>query len=79
MQALRIEKGLVDVRFFGQHDRAWIPLANCYLMSKEMPLPVKNKKKGRGPGAKGKLFKIFVSEFAVSFFASDAAVCLNII
>ncbi|CAK8681281.1 unnamed protein product [Clavelina lepadiformis] len=54
-KALRVEKGLVDARFFGQHDRAWIPLSGCYIMSKEMPLPVKNKKKGRGPGAKGGL------------------------
>nr|XP_009859278.2 protein kinase C-binding protein 1-like [Ciona intestinalis] len=54
-KALRIDKGSVDARFFGQHDRAWIPLSGCYLMSKEMPHPVKNKKKGRGPGAKGGL------------------------
>nr|CAB3267963.1 protein kinase C-binding protein 1-like [Phallusia mammillata] len=54
-KALRIDKGMVDARFFGQHDRAWIPLSGCYLMSKEMPFPVKNKKKGRGPGAKGGL------------------------
>uniref|UniRef100_H2YZW3 Zinc finger protein n=1 Tax=Ciona savignyi TaxID=51511 RepID=H2YZW3_CIOSA len=47
-KALRIDKGMVDARFFGQHDRAWIPLSGCYLMSKEMPHPVKNKKKGRG-------------------------------
>lgn len=54
-KALRIEKGLVDVRFFGQHDRAWIPLSGCYLISKELPLPVKNKKKNKGPGMKGGL------------------------
>ncbi|XP_039258712.2 uncharacterized protein LOC120335289 isoform X2 [Styela clava] len=54
-KALRIEKGMVDVRFFGQHDRAWIPLSGCYLISKELPLPVKNKKKSKGPGMKGGL------------------------
>lgn len=54
-KALRIEKGMVDVRFFGQHDRAWIALSGCYLISKDMPLPAKNKKKSKGPGAKGGL------------------------
>lgn len=28
---------LVDVRFFGQHDRAWLPARDCYLFSKIDP------------------------------------------
>lgn len=30
---------LVDVRFFGEHDRAWVPVRDCYLFSKEDPNP----------------------------------------
>ena len=53
MQAMKVDgKGLVDARFFGQHDRAWVREENCYLYSKEMPHQVKNKKKA---GAKGLL------------------------
>lgn len=44
---------MVDVRFFGQHDRAWIPLSGCYLLSKDLPAQVKSKKKGRGPSLRG--------------------------
>ncbi|XP_059087825.1 MYND-type zinc finger-containing chromatin reader ZMYND8-like isoform X1 [Tigriopus californicus] len=36
----------VDVRFFGVHDRAWIPLKDVYLYSEEPPVHLKNKKKG---------------------------------
>ena len=35
----------VDVRFFGAHDRAWIPLKDVYLYSEEPPVAVKPKKK----------------------------------
>ncbi len=35
----------VDVRFFGAHDRAWIPVSQCYLLSEECPIPAKNLKK----------------------------------
>ena len=34
----------VDVRFFGAHDRAWIPLKNVYLYSEEAPIVGKAKK-----------------------------------
>ncbi|XP_046534009.1 protein kinase C-binding protein 1 [Equus quagga] len=37
-------RGDVDARFFGQHDRAWVPINNCYLMSKEIPFSVKKTK-----------------------------------
>nr|XP_020448452.1 protein kinase C-binding protein 1-like isoform X2 [Monopterus albus]XP_020448453.1 protein kinase C-binding protein 1-like isoform X2 [Monopterus albus]XP_020448454.1 protein kinase C-binding protein 1-like isoform X2 [Monopterus albus]XP_020448455.1 protein kinase C-binding protein 1-like isoform X2 [Monopterus albus]XP_020448456.1 protein kinase C-binding protein 1-like isoform X2 [Monopterus albus] len=43
-KALRDKDGQVDARFFGQHDRAWVPLNNCYLMSKEIPFTVKKTK-----------------------------------
>ncbi|XP_013166931.1 PREDICTED: protein kinase C-binding protein 1-like isoform X2 [Papilio xuthus] len=29
--------GLVDVRFFGAHDRAWVPSKDCYLYSEKDP------------------------------------------
>ncbi|XP_054270059.1 MYND-type zinc finger-containing chromatin reader ZMYND8 isoform X3 [Macrosteles quadrilineatus] len=37
----------VDVRFFGAHDRAWIPLNQCYLYSKLSPTPTTNNKNKR--------------------------------
>lgn len=37
--------GLVDVRFFGQHDRAWVPVSQCYLLSEDIPTPISKKKK----------------------------------
>uniref|UniRef100_A0A8C7P7M6 Zinc finger, MYND-type containing 8 n=1 Tax=Oncorhynchus mykiss TaxID=8022 RepID=A0A8C7P7M6_ONCMY len=43
-KALRDKDGQVDARFFGQHDRAWVPLNNCYLMSREIPFSVKKTK-----------------------------------
>ncbi|XP_070533236.1 LOW QUALITY PROTEIN: MYND-type zinc finger-containing chromatin reader ZMYND8-like [Ptychodera flava] len=43
-KALRHIDGQVDVRFFGQHDRAWVPASNCYLMSEEIPFPIKKRK-----------------------------------
>lgn len=43
-KALRDKDGQVDARFFGQHDRAWVPMNNCYLMSKEIPFSVKKTK-----------------------------------
>lgn len=37
--------GLVDVRFFGAHDRSWVPIRECFLYSKRDPnLNNKNKK-----------------------------------
>ncbi|XP_035660108.1 protein kinase C-binding protein 1-like isoform X3 [Branchiostoma floridae] len=36
--------GQLDVRFFGQHDRAWVPVENCFIMSEEIPFPVKKQK-----------------------------------
>lgn len=29
--------GLVDVRFFGAHDRAWVPAKDCFLFSEKDP------------------------------------------
>ncbi|XP_041800994.1 protein kinase C-binding protein 1-like isoform X1 [Chelmon rostratus] len=43
-KALREKDAQVDARFFGQHDRAWVPINNCYLMSKEIPFSVKKTK-----------------------------------
>lgn len=35
---------LVDVRFFGAHDRAWVPIKDCYLYSEKNPNVYKIKK-----------------------------------
>ncbi|KAH0509707.1 Protein kinase C-binding protein 1 [Microtus ochrogaster] len=43
-KALRDKDGHVDTRFFGQHDRAWVPFNNCYPISKEIPFSVKKTK-----------------------------------
>lgn len=45
-KAMRIVSGNVDVRFFGAHDRAWIPVAQCFLLSNDIPTTMKIKKKG---------------------------------
>lgn len=34
--------GQVDVRFFGAHDRAWIPVSECYLYTEQDPNPYKS-------------------------------------
>jgi len=46
-KAMRLspDEATVDVRFFGAHDRAWIPLKDVFLYSEEAP---------SGAGAKGK-------------------------
>ncbi|GFU31658.1 protein kinase C-binding protein 1 [Trichonephila clavipes] len=45
-KVVRIADGNVDARFFGAHDRAWVPISQCYHLSKEMPTSSKPKKKG---------------------------------
>lgn len=44
-KAMSINSTLVDVRFFGEHDRANIPAKDCYLYSREDPNPPTNKYK----------------------------------
>ncbi|CAL1532484.1 unnamed protein product, partial [Lymnaea stagnalis] len=44
-KALREVNGQVDVRFFGAHDRSWVPVASCFMLSRNGPVVVK---KGRG-------------------------------
>lgn len=34
-KVLRIDKGQADVRFFGEHDRAWVQLNSVYLLTKQ--------------------------------------------
>ncbi|CAF0957614.1 unnamed protein product [Adineta steineri] len=36
-KVLRVVSDEVDVRFFGQHDRAWVSINNCFILSKEYP------------------------------------------
>lgn len=38
-------QGMVDVRFFGDHDRAFVPIRECYLYSKDHPNPITVKSK----------------------------------
>ena len=40
----------VDVRFFGAHDRAWIPIKDVFLYSEEPPQKASNKKRGNLEG-----------------------------
>ncbi|KAG1666794.1 Protein kinase C-binding protein 1 [Nymphon striatum] len=44
--AMKVVDNNVDARFFGAHDRAWVPINQCYLYSKEIPATAKIKKKG---------------------------------
>lgn len=30
-------QGMVDARFFGAHDRAWVPIKDCFLFSRKDP------------------------------------------
>ncbi|KAM5125601.1 LOW QUALITY PROTEIN: MYND-type zinc finger-containing chromatin reader ZMYND8-like [Callospermophilus lateralis] len=43
-KALRDKDRQVDAHFFGQHNRDWVPINNCYLMPKEIPFSVKKPK-----------------------------------
>jgi len=36
-KAMKIKEDQADVRFFGQHDRAWVNVKDCYLYSLEQP------------------------------------------
>ncbi|KAJ6635178.1 Protein kinase C-binding protein 1 [Pseudolycoriella hygida] len=38
-------QGMVDVRFFGDHDRAFVPIRECFLYSKDHPNPITVKSK----------------------------------
>ncbi|XP_046741621.1 protein kinase C-binding protein 1 isoform X2 [Diprion similis] len=38
-------QGHVDVRFFGAHDRAWVPIRDLYLYSEDPPAPLPRKRK----------------------------------
>jgi len=44
-KAVKLKDGAVDVRFFGRHDRSWVPVKECFLFSEQMPTPLKNKNK----------------------------------
>ncbi|XP_022083385.1 protein kinase C-binding protein 1-like isoform X2 [Acanthaster planci] len=45
-KVIREKDGLLDVRFFGQHDRAWVPVTSCYMYCPEIPNPSKKKTSG---------------------------------
>lgn len=38
------QSGMVDVRFFGAHDRAWVHYKECYLYSEKDPNTFKQKR-----------------------------------
>ncbi|XP_071804612.1 uncharacterized protein [Asterias amurensis] len=45
-KVIREKDGQLDVRFFGQHDRAWVPVSSCYMYSSEIPCHSKKKTTG---------------------------------
>ncbi|XP_064596606.1 MYND-type zinc finger-containing chromatin reader ZMYND8-like isoform X2 [Liolophura sinensis] len=45
-KALREVDGQVDVRFFGAHDRSWVPVSQVFLLSETIPTAFRNKKAG---------------------------------
>ncbi|CAF0912721.1 unnamed protein product [Adineta ricciae] len=42
-KVLRIVNDQVDVRFFGTHNRAWVPISNCFVLSKDYPGSLRRK------------------------------------
>ncbi|KFM63150.1 Protein kinase C-binding protein 1, partial [Stegodyphus mimosarum] len=38
-KSLKVVDDTADVRFFGTHDKAFVPVNNCFLMSREYPTP----------------------------------------
>lgn len=40
---LRVVNDLADIRFFGEHDRAWVPLKQCFVLSETYPNEKKTK------------------------------------
>lgn len=42
-KAMTVNVNLVDVRFFGEHDRAFVPVKDCFLYSRQDPNPLTNK------------------------------------
>jgi len=43
-KVLQEQNGQIDVRFFGEHDRAWVPASQVYLISEEYPVTNKHRK-----------------------------------
>ncbi|XP_041482130.1 protein kinase C-binding protein 1-like isoform X2 [Lytechinus variegatus] len=43
-KAMKEEDGLIEARFFGQHDRAMIPAHNCFQYSTKIPFPASKKR-----------------------------------
>lgn len=43
-KVLQEQNGQVDVRFFGEHDRAWVPVAQVYMISEQYPVTNKLRK-----------------------------------
>lgn len=42
-KAMTVNVNVVDVRFFGDHDRAFVPVKDCFLYSRQDPNPPTNK------------------------------------
>ena len=45
-KVLQEQNGQVDVRFFGEHDRAWVPVSQVYLISEQYPVTATKLRKG---------------------------------
>jgi len=47
-KAVREHNGQIDCRFFGAHDRAWVPTNHVFDLSEDLPAGMKSKKKAAG-------------------------------
>lgn len=56
-------QGMVDARFFGAHDRAWIPVKDCFLFSRKDPNSSNVQKNNINECIKVKLFKNGLNHF----------------
>ncbi|XP_015918805.1 MYND-type zinc finger-containing chromatin reader ZMYND8 isoform X2 [Parasteatoda tepidariorum] len=76
-KVVRILDGNVDARFFGAHDRAWVPITQCYHLSKETPTTSKPKKKVNYDAALDELnvhVQLLIQKFGKFDYASSRTV-----
>lgn len=41
---MKVKDEMIDVRFFGAHDRAWVVRKDCFLYSEDNPSPAPPKR-----------------------------------
>ncbi|XP_055871580.1 MYND-type zinc finger-containing chromatin reader ZMYND8-like [Biomphalaria glabrata] len=70
-KVLRELNGQIDVRFFGAHDRSWVPVTSCFMLSKTYPVMMK---KGRiGMDTAMKELSLHVKKLKEQFGSFDYA------